>query len=60
MSTETHRITIVIPEELEMELRQIKKDVFFDCNRSIMLRELISKGLDSTVGNTEYDNIGQE
>lgn len=49
MSTETHRITIVIPEELEVELRQIKKDVFFDCNRSVMLRELISKGLDSTV-----------
>lgn len=56
MSIETHRITIVIPKELEEELKKIKKEKFYDCNRSVMLRELINKGLDNVVYNNEHNN----
>ena len=56
MSIETHRITIVIPKELEEELKKIKKEKFYECNRSVMLRELINKGLDNVIYNNEHNS----
>ena len=56
MSIETHRITIVIPKELEEELKKIKIEKFYVLNRSVMLRELINKGLDNVIYNNEHNS----
>ena len=56
MSIETNRITIVIPKVLEEEFKKIKKEKFYDCNRSVMLRELINKGLDNVIYNNEHNS----
>lgn len=45
MATELKRITFAVPQDMEILLKCIKKDLFYDCSQSEMLRELISVGL---------------
>lgn len=45
MATELKRITFAVPQDMEILLKCIKKDLFYDRSQSEMLRELISVGL---------------
>ena len=47
MGNETKRMTLVIPEDLEQSLDKMKKEYFYNCSRSEMIRTLITEGLNS-------------
>lgn len=47
MATKLKRVTITITKEMEQVLKQAKKETFYDCNQSKMLRELVMIGLNS-------------
>lgn len=45
MATELKRITFVITPEMEEPLNSIKKEIFYNCTQSGMIRELVSAGV---------------
>lgn len=45
MATELKRMTFAVPQELEVLLKCVKKEIFYDRSQSEMIRELISVGL---------------
>lgn len=45
MATELKRITFVVTPEMESSLNSIKKEMFFNCTQSDMIRKLVSVGL---------------
>lgn len=46
--TKNRRLTIVITPELEACLDEVKQRKFYNCPRSVMLRQLITAGLKET------------
>ncbi len=47
------RLTLVIPEELDMRLDEMKRDFFYNSSRSEMIRALIAEGLNTLNHSTE-------
>lgn len=45
MAHRSKRITLVITPEMEEQLNFMKKEFFYDCPRSEMLRQLINSGI---------------
>lgn len=58
MTDKSKRMTIVVSPEIEVELKAIKKDLFYDCNLSYMIRELIWAGFRSL--ETKNYQVNQE
>lgn len=46
MATGLTRLTFTVTKEMEPLLARAKKDLFYDCTQSHMIRELILAGLD--------------
>ncbi|MDL2232767.1 ribbon-helix-helix domain-containing protein [Ruminococcaceae bacterium OttesenSCG-928-L11] len=44
--TEQKRITVAIPPDMEQRLKNVKKETFYNCTQSDMIRALIEAGLD--------------
>jgi len=40
-------MTLTVPEDLDLLLDDMKKNLFYDCSRSEMIRTLIMEGLES-------------
>lgn len=47
MKNQKKRVTIVISPEVEKELKEMKRELFYECNQSYMIRELIEAGFRS-------------
>lgn len=47
MGTELKRLTFVIPPDMELMLDGMKKEIFYNCSQSEMIRTLLTAGLDS-------------
>ena len=45
MESKFKRMTFVITSEMEMSLDRMKKEMFYNCSRSEMIRTLVRKGL---------------
>ena len=45
MATGLTRLTFTVPKEMEPLLARAKKDIFYDCTQSHMIRELLMAGL---------------
>lgn len=45
MNAEQKRITVLIPSNIEAPLDSFKKEFFYDCTQSDMIRELVSAGI---------------
>lgn len=45
MASELKRITFVITPEMELSLAGIKKEMFYNCSQSEMIRTLVEQGL---------------
>lgn len=59
MSDPFKRLTLVIPLELEAQMKNIKKDVFFDRTQSEMVRALLSAGMRASAGPGEEESGGR-
>ncbi len=46
MDIESTGLTIVVPEDMELLLANAKKDLFYDCTQSEMIRKLVMAGLE--------------
>ena len=53
MENSLRRLTLVVPEELDVRLDEMKKEVFYNCSRSEMIRALIVEGLNTLDNSTE-------
>lgn len=47
MSTKLKRVTFTITAEIEASLKLLKKERFYDCSQSEMIRTLVSAGVKS-------------
>ena len=45
MSTKLKRVTFTITAEIEASLKLLKKERFYDCSQSEMIRTLVSAGM---------------
>jgi Arc/MetJ-type ribon-helix-helix transcriptional regulator len=46
MATEMKRMTFAVTKEMEALLDRAKKNMFYDCNQSDMIREILTAGLE--------------
>ena len=47
MERKSKRLTFVVTPEIEMQMKEIKRDVYFDRTQSDMIRELMAAGVRS-------------
>jgi len=45
MSVQSKRVTFVITPEIDEQMKDMKREVYFDCTRSEMIRELVAAGV---------------
>lgn len=45
MATDLKRITFVVTSDMDKPLDEIKKDFFYNCTQSEMIRKLIAAGI---------------
>lgn len=58
MKDQSKRLTFVVPPEIEAKMNELKRDVYYDCTKSEMIRELVAAGVRSC--KVRYQHVGEE
>ena len=58
MSGQSKRLTFVVTPEIEAQMKDMKREVYFDRTQSEMIRELVAAGVRSCKAGNEH--IGAE
>lgn len=59
MANKSTRMTFVTTPEMELSLDGIKKELFYNCSQSEMIRTLVKEGLKAIKDEKQYDQAKQ-
>lgn len=59
MATKLKRLTFVVTPEMELMLDGIKKDMFYNCSQSEMIRTLVEEGWNAIKDGNQHDPAKQ-
>lgn len=59
MATKLKRLTFVVTPEMELMLDGIKKDIFYNCSQSEMIRTLVEEGWNAIKDGNQHDSAKQ-
>lgn len=59
MASKLKRLTFVVTPEMELLLDGIKKDMFYNCSQSEMIRTLVEEGWNAIKDRNQHDSAKQ-